>query len=133
MIQRFKAILLREFHGFDPDTVIDVMAGGEGFAGRWIVLAPVELAGQWAAPSVDADAAITMIEAAVVLSVRRGWDVPASSVSRYIRKGILKNAGRPAGDQTQGSPLFVARQAVWTMAFPSRLRGRPNQQEESNE
>jgi hypothetical protein len=139
MIERFKAILLREFHGFDPGVVIDVMAGGEDFNGRWIVLAPVELAGQWAeplsdtCPDADVDAAITAIEAAHVLSLRRGRSVPTGSVTRYVQNGILKNAGRPIHDRTRGIPIFLSRREVWEMVFPIRRTGRQIQQEEPDE
>ena len=47
MIQRFKAILLRETHGHETGTICDVMAGIEDADGRWIVLKPVPLAGKW--------------------------------------------------------------------------------------
>ena len=134
MIERFKAILLREFHGFEPGVIIDVMAGGEDFNGRWIVLAPVELAGQWAeplsddCPDADVDAAITATEAAHVLSLRRGWSVPASSVTRYVKNGVLKHAGRPIRNQTQGIPIFVSRREVWEMVFPKRSYGLPKEE-----
>ena len=127
MIQQFKAILLRDFQAREAGTVIDVMSGGEGFGGRWLALAPVALAGQWLVPLTDADAALTMKEAAHVLSVRRGRPVPASSVVRYIKKGTLKHGGRPhpAAAPARGNPLFVARQSVWDMQFPPHSGHRP--------
>ena len=117
MTHRFPAILLRELHGFPVHSIIDVMVGGEDFNGRWLVLTPVELAGKWLVPLLDADAAITTREASVALTCKRGKAVSDGNVRRYVSNGNLKHSGM------RDKNIFLSRDEVWRFEFP--LPGNP--------
>ena len=123
-MDQFKAILLRQCRGFERGTIVDAMAGGDGFEGRWRVLRPVDLVGAWLVPQLDADRAVSTKEAVHILSFRRGpgWNVSKSSVQRYISTGILAPAGfarRELGASKRGSQ-YISREATWKMPFPKR-------------
>lgn len=125
MIEKFKAILLKDYQGYEAGHIIEVMAGGEGFEDRWLVLRPVDLVGSFVVRLVDADRAISLTEAAHILGFRRGpdWNVPLEGVSRYINRGILAPAGRTGPDIGIRRPAsFVSLEATWKMPFPITKR-----------
>ena len=122
-MQLFKAILLKDHQGRERGTIIEVMAGGEGFEDRWLVLRPLDLVGSFVVRLVDADRAISLIEAAHILSFRRGpeWNVWPHSVSRYINRGVLAPVGRTSKDIGIRRPAsFVSLEATWKMPFPAK-------------
>jgi hypothetical protein len=114
-----KAILLRDVRGHERGTPVDVGVDVDGSAGRWLVLRPPSLAGAWVLPMIDADHAITVIEAAHAISTRRGHEVVPQTVRRYLAKGTISCAsklddGRGGGEGT----WMISRNEVWTFEFP---------------
>jgi len=124
-MERFKAILLHDHLGCKRGTLLDVAARGDNFAGRWLILLPTEIAGSWVLPSIDADRAITVVEAARALTTRRGHNVPGTTVRRYLEKGTISCAGRLGGNYgALGGPWMMSRDEVWTFPWPQA--GNPN-------
>ena len=128
-MERFRVILLRQVDDYGRGSVLLAMSGGEGFNGRWLVWSPPTAAGTWLVPYVDADVALTVREAARVLTVRRGHNVPDNVVRRYIEKGTLKHATRLG--TRKGDPWVMSRHEVWTFKFPKA--GRPWHKEKGRE
>ena len=140
-MERFKAILLRDCGSCEPGTIVEVAAGAREYAGRWLVLLPVEIASSYLVPLIDADRAITTKEAAHIFSCRRGHLVRVNKVRRYVGLGYLEPAGQIPGAKGHASWMF-SREVVWKMPWPKYgaksgdqhwTRRRKRQQEAANE
>ena len=118
-MEMFKAILLRDCGSCEPGTVIEVAAGAKEYAGRWLVLLPIEIASSYLVPLIDADRAITTKEAAHIFSCRRGHFVRTNKVRKYISLGYLEPAGLIDGTRGHDS-WMLSREVVWKMPWPKQ-------------